>query len=142
MDGNLIQRNKAGTSRFSSRPDERGRGHAGRSRSWRMPGARWGTPDLPPELIWIGVLLGAVLLAWISTVLLVLVAVVVGIGWLSYTGADPVHWRPGADAAPASAPSTGRNRADDPEGDHASRVRPLGKGVDVSRPSGRPGYLR
>jgi hypothetical protein len=47
-----------------------------------------------PVLPWGGALLLAALLGWISPVLLLLAALVTGIGWLCYTGADPAHWGP------------------------------------------------
>lgn len=66
--------------------DQRGSGPARRQRA--IPVEHGG---------WIAVVLVAPALGWISPVLLVVVAVAVGIGWLCVTGADPVHWRPAAD---------------------------------------------
>ena len=74
MDGNLVRKNR--------RPRTAACGLCG-------------DPDRAMAVLGLaGALLLTPLLAWISPVLVVLVTIVAGIGWLCYTGAVPVHRGP------------------------------------------------
>lgn len=74
-----------------------------------------GDPDRAMAVLGLaGALLLTPLLAWISPVLVLLVTIVVGIGWLCFTGADPVHRGPIPVASPrdgAHVVGSGRRRA-------------------------------
>lgn len=68
------------------------------------PRGRSRADGVVPAATLIASVLLAVFLAWIHPALLVLVAVVCGIGWLRRSDADPVHWGPVPRSAAAAGP--------------------------------------